>query len=111
MSTPSSRVSNDTPSQLVASLDQWVTQWRSTVTFSLGRAWKPFQSQRRCSPVSLAMVNSQSSRSMLGVGPADRTGKSSTRYWPGGSSTLGRRRPLNPRDTVLIVVLLSASRA
>jgi hypothetical protein len=47
-------------------------------------------------------TSSQSSRSMLGVGPADRTGKSSTRYWPGGSSTLGRR-PLNPRDTVLIV--------
>jgi hypothetical protein len=39
---------------------------------------------------------------MLGVGPADRTGKSTTRYWPGGSAALGRRRPLNPRDTVLI---------
>src|SRR5512132_3260773 len=52
------------------------------------------------------MVNSQSCRSMSGVGPADRTGKSSTRYWPGGSSALGRSRPLKPRDTVLIVVLL-----
>src|SRR5436190_24384045 len=75
----------------------------STVTCSLGRARKPSQSQRRCSSVSLVMVNSQSARSMPGVGPADRTGKSSTRYWPGGSSAPGRRRPRNPRDTVLIV--------
>src|SRR5512132_4096185 len=65
---------------------------------------KPSQSQRRCSSVSLVMTSSQSARSMLGVGPADRTGKSWTRYWPGGSSTLGRRRPRNPRDTVPIVV-------
>ena len=72
------------------------------MTGSLGRARKPAQSQRRCSSVSLVMVSSQSSSSMLGVGPADRTGKSSTRYWPGGRSALGRRRPLNPRDTVLI---------
>jgi hypothetical protein len=88
-------------------MDQWVTQRRSTVTVSLGRARKSFQSQRRWLPVTLVMVNSQSSSSMPGVGPADRTGKSSTRYWPGGSSTLVRsRRPLNPRDTVPIVRLL-----
>src|SRR5215211_34902 len=108
VSTPSSRVSSDTPSQVVPSLDQWVTQWMSTVIGSLGSARKAFQSQRCWSPVSLVMVNSQSSRSMVGVGPADRTGKSSTRYWPGGSSTLGRRRPLNPRDTVPISLTPSA---
>src|SRR5215218_8600239 len=49
----------------------------------------------------------QSSGSMSGVGPADRTGKSSTKYWPGGSSALGFRRrplPLNPGGTVPIVL-------
>src|SRR5215216_857725 len=102
---PSSRVSSDTPSQLVPSLDQWVTQWMSTVIGSLGRLRKAAQSQRCWSPVSLEMVNSHSARSMSGVGPADRTGKSSTRYWPGGSPALGRRRfPLNPRETVPIVL-------
>jgi hypothetical protein len=33
------------PSQAVPSLDQWVTQWMSTVTGSLGRARRGAQSQ------------------------------------------------------------------
>jgi hypothetical protein len=76
---------------------------RLTVTCSLGRLRKLSQTQRRCSSVSLVTTSSQSSSAILGVGPADRTGKSSTSYWPGGSSTLERRRPVNPRDSVLIV--------
>ena len=40
---------------------------------------------------------------MRGVGPADSTGKSRVRYWPGGirlaSSPGGCRRPTKPRDT------------
>src|SRR2546423_4298267 len=38
---------------------------------------------------------------MRGVGPADRTGKSLTTCWPGGTReelTSVRRLPLNPRD-------------
>src|SRR2546421_11768694 len=42
-----------------------------------------------------------SSKEGYGVGPADSTGKSSTRYWPGGMrvvSTSVRRRPKKPRE-------------
>src|SRR6266516_2863142 len=80
----------------------------STVTGSVGRVRNAAQSQRCRSPVSVVTVSSHSPRSMRGVGPADRTGKSSTRYCPGGSAALGTLRlPLNPGDTVAIVVLLA----
>src|SRR5688500_17545371 len=44
---------------------------------------------------------SHSSRGVRGVGPAERTGKPSTRYWPGGtrSSPSARLRlPRKPRE-------------
>jgi hypothetical protein len=45
-----------------------------------------------------------------GVGPAERTGKSSVRYWPGGScGLLSRLRPLKPLVTVPIDALLQRS--
>ena len=47
------------------------------------------------------MEKVHSSSGVYGVGPAERTGKSSTRYWPGGmrvGSTSLRRRPKKPRE-------------
>src|SRR3954464_4189660 len=51
------------------------------------------------SSTSPTMEKSHSSRGVCGVLPVERTGKPSTRYWPGGSvvSCL-LRRPLNPRE-------------
>ena len=72
------------------------------MTGSLGRLRKPFQSQRCWSPVSLVMVSSQSCRSMLGVGPADRAGEVLDQVVARRQLSAGRRRPLNPRDTVPI---------
>src|SRR5829696_8096136 len=51
------------------------------------------------SSISPTTEKSHSSREVRGVGPAERTGKPSTRYWPGGSSvSCLLRRPLNPRE-------------
>src|SRR5512133_3466352 len=48
---------------------------------------------------------------MRGVGPADSTGKSLVRYWPGGSwRPLSRLRPLKPLVTMPIDALLQRSR-
>src|SRR3989442_8899757 len=47
------------------------------------------------------MVKVHFARSTRGVGPADRTGKSLTVCWPGGTRELlsgSRRRPLKPRE-------------
>src|SRR5262247_3680006 len=42
---------------------------------------------------------SHASRGVRGVGPAERTGKPSSRYWPGGSFVSGPlRRPPKPRE-------------
>ena len=75
----------------------------STVNVSWGSALS-------CSHVHDALASTAPStdsvhvaRSGCGVGPADRTGKSSVTYWPGGTrdgSTSGRRRPWNPREKV-----------
>src|SRR5437867_3469114 len=76
----------------------------STVGDSVGSARKASQLQLCRSPVSLVTVNSHLSRSTRGVGPADSTGKSSTRYCPGGRLAVeGPRLPLNPGDTLPIV--------
>src|SRR5207244_12580400 len=49
-----------------------------------------------------SIVNVHSSSGVCGVGPADKTGKSSVRYWPGGNRPLSspRPRPRNPRETI-----------
>src|SRR5215204_3069167 len=45
------------------------------------------------------MEKSHSSRGVWGVGPAERTGKPSSRYWPGGRAVSWLlRRPLKPRE-------------
>src|SRR5256886_10129604 len=49
-----------------------------------------------------SMVKRHWSSRIRGVGPADSTGQSSTRYWPGGirpACSGLRRRPKNPRET------------
>src|SRR5688500_13796829 len=48
-----------------------------------------------------SIVKSHSSRGVRGVGPAERTGKPSTRYWPGGiltSPSARLRLPRKPRE-------------
>src|SRR5437588_10863055 len=94
-------VSSETPVQEVSSFDHLVTQWMSTVTFSLGRRLNSSQVQRRGSSTSPSMEKVHCARSARGVGPAESTGKPSTRYCPGGSRELAagsRRLPLKPRE-------------
>src|SRR5215471_5964754 len=72
----------------------------SVVTVSAGSARN--SSQVHCAGVAPPSTRkSHSSSGVCGVGPAERTGKSSVRYWPGGSLPSGPslRRPRNPRDT------------
>src|ERR1700738_3697571 len=89
VSTLASNVSSATPCHVVSSLDHLVTQWMSTVDVSTPSATNCGHDHRCTSPVSVVIVNSQSVSLTLGVGPADRTGKSLVRYWPGG----GRAAP------------------
>src|SRR6266516_5876141 len=73
----------------------------SVVVVSLGSSWNSSQLQLTGSaPPSIVKVHSSSG--VCGVGPADRTGKSSVRYWPGGTRSGGpsRRRPVNPREMI-----------
>src|SRR5919206_4115688 len=100
VSTPSSNVSTDTPSHLVPSFDHLVTQWMSLVISSEGSLMNSSHVQRLGSSTSPTIEKSHSSSGVWGVGPAERTGKPSTRYWPGGSAASWLlRRPPNPRDT------------
>src|SRR3989442_3476173 len=101
VSTPSINVSSETPFHVVSNFDHFVTQWMSLVTVSDGRARSSFHVQRLGSSISPSIENDHWSRFGRGVGPAERTGKSLTRYWPGGRRELdavSRRRPLKPRE-------------
>ncbi len=93
-------VSTATPSQSVSSFDHRVTQCRSVVNRSVASSLNSSQEKVRsvdCWPT----VSVQSWSAISGVGPAVRTGKSSTRYCPGGSrSLLDRRLPSKPRVVV-----------
>src|ERR1700726_1122170 len=74
----------------------------STVNVSLGRATNSSHDHERGSSTAPLIVKLHWSRDVWGVGPAERTGKSSTTYWPGGTrdaSTSARRRPRKPRET------------
>src|SRR4029077_18047777 len=87
----------------VPSFDHLVTQCISTVMVSEGNSRNDFQSHRFKTLLPSSMVNSQRSRDMCGVGPADKTGKSVVRYGPGGSFTSAAlRRPEKPRETIAI---------
>src|SRR6476620_9458715 len=77
----------------------------SRVISSLGRARNSSQLQPRGSSNSPMIEKSHSSSDVCGVGPAERTGKSRVRYWPGGTragSASAARRPRNPRETYVV---------
>src|SRR4029077_4880133 len=107
-------VSSETPVQVVSSLDHFVTQWMSTVTLSLGSLRNSSQVHTFGSSTSPTIENVHSDRGRRGVGPADSTGKSFTRCWPGGTRELlavSRRLPLNPREMNAIADLDSSLRS
>src|SRR5919199_3097647 len=115
VSTPSSNVSTETPSQRVPSLDHLVTQWMSLVISSEGSCLNSSHVHLLGSSISPTMEKSHSSRGVWGVGPAERTGKPSSRYWPGGSlSSCLLRRPKKPREknpSLMLCYLLTLSLA
>src|SRR5918995_2326543 len=99
VSTPSRRVSTETPSHMVPSFDHLVTQWISLVISSEGSARNSSQLHLLGSSISPTMEKSHSSSGVRGVGPAERTGKPSSRYCPGGSAvSCLLRRPKKPRE-------------
>src|SRR5438445_8126819 len=114
VSTPSIRVSTDTPVHPVSNLDHFVTQWMSLVTCSVGSLRNSSHVQFLGLSISPSMTKLHSATGMRGVGPADNTGKSLTTYCPGGSRELlavSRRLPRNPRDMKDIDGLLLAPHA
>src|SRR5215204_546658 len=101
VSTSSSRVSTETPSQLVPSFDHLVTQWMSVVISSEGSSLNSSHAHLFSSSTSPTMEKSHSSSGVRGVGPAESTGNPSTRYCPGGrwvSCSCCLRRPRKPRE-------------
>jgi hypothetical protein len=101
VSMPSSSVSKEIPLQVVSSFDHFVTQWMSTVTVSDGSARNSSHDHDLGSSTAPAMVKLHSSSGVLGVGPAESTGKSVSTYWPGGTraGSTSARRPRKPRDS------------
>src|SRR5215469_2229417 len=70
----------------------------SRVIFSLGSLRKSSQVHCFGAATSPVIENVQSASAVLGVGPADKTGKSRVRYWPGGrrfAAAWSRGRPWN----------------
>src|SRR5215210_9196360 len=101
VSTSSSRVSTETPSQRVPSFDHLVTQWVSVVISSEGSSLNSSHAHLFSSSTSPTMEKSHSSSGVRGVGPAESTGNPSTRYCPGGrwvSCACCLRRPRKPRE-------------
>ncbi len=93
--------SSETPLQVVPSLDHLVTQWISTVNVSDGSSLNSCRDRDTSAVTAPSIVRLQSSTGTCGVGPVDRTGKSSTTYRPGGTrlgSTSRRGRPRKPRE-------------
>src|SRR5439155_9528384 len=103
-STRSKSVSRLTPLQRMSSFAHLVTQLISTVQSRGPSAWNAAQSQLMGSRTRPSIENDQRSSGMRGVGPAERTGKSLVRYWPGGTRPAAPvsgvdRRPTKPRVT------------
>src|SRR5215208_3024971 len=92
----------ETPSQVVSSFDHLVTQWMSRVISSEGNARNSSHDHVFGSSTSPSIEKRHSESGVRGVGPAERTGKPSTRYWPGGTRSEApsgsRRRPRKPRE-------------
>src|SRR3712207_682693 len=73
----------------------------SVVISSEGHCLNSSQVHLLGSSTSPTIEKSHSPSGVWGVGPAERTGKPSTRYWPGGrlaSCSVCLRRPRNPRE-------------
>src|SRR5919112_2938972 len=99
VSTPSSRISTETPSHVVPNFDHLVTQWMSFVISSEGNCLNSSHVHLVGSSISPTMEKSHSSSGVWGVGPAESTGKPSSRYCPGGSAVSWLlRRPLKPLE-------------
>src|SRR3712207_6505753 len=89
----------ETPSHLVPSFDHLVTQCMSVVISSEGSCLNSSQVHLLGSSTSPTMEKSHSSSGVRGVGPAESTGKPSSRYCPGGSAVSWLlRRPLKPLE-------------
>src|SRR5262245_33384976 len=97
--------STRTPSQAVSSFVHFVTQCMSRVAMDWGSALNSAQFHLAMGFGPSFSVNDQSDVDTCGVGPADRTGKSCSRYWPGGirpAISDGVRRPVKPRVVVIL---------
>src|SRR5215469_6256771 len=106
--TSANSVSSATPSHWVSSFDHRVTQWISVVMRSAGSSRNAFQFHVFKTWEPSSIVNSHCSSETRGVGPADNTGKSVVRYWPGGSlASCDVRLPEKPREMIAIVLLHS----
>ena len=90
-----SSVSIATPRQLVSCFDHFVTQWISVCISVCSRLLSDSHDQVPAVLPAISIEKSQVLISTLGVGPADKTGKPSSRYWPGGTGRVGvdLRRP------------------
>ena len=85
VSTPSSSVSTETPSQSVSSFDHLVTQWMSRRD-RLARQRLELVPRPAPRLVDLALDREAPAlQRRCGVGPAESTGKSRRQYWPGGT--------------------------
>src|SRR5205085_10608963 len=85
----------------------------SRVNVSAGSALSSSHDQVRCGSTAPWIVKLHWSSGVCGVGPAESTGKSSTRYWPGGTRSacaVSRRLPLKPRLTIGTRLTSSARR-
>src|SRR5437763_9531016 len=113
-STCSNSVSTLTPVQCVSSLVHFVTQWMSTTKDCAGSLRKSSHVHVMGSRTRPSTVNVQRSRGVWGVGPAERTGKSRTTCWPGGTrcgASVCCRFPRNPREmngTCMLLLLCAA---
>src|SRR5919106_1126352 len=98
----SSKVSRLTPSHFMSRCVHFVTQEISTTYFCIGSLRNSSHVHETFSLTRPSMLNVHLSRGVYGVGPAERTGKSFVRYWPGGRRSCfspPRRLPTKPRET------------
>ena len=77
----------------MSSFDHFVTQWMSTVTVSAGSSRNSSHVHDTGSSTSPSIRKLHSSSGVCGVGPAESTGKSVSRYCPGGSARRVDDRP------------------
>src|SRR5919204_2526868 len=102
-STCSKSASIVTPRHFVSSFVHVVTHEMSTTKSCAGSRWNSSQLHLAGCRTSPSSVKVHFVRSVLGVGPADSTGKSVTRCCPGGMRSFvaagAERRPTKPRVT------------